>query len=174
MAQECVDGSGASRRVRSGWLDGRFEAPVLAVRGSGNNPAAECFNLLRSQFFVGIRRGHHLVGVFGQDPLNDGTLVGRSRFDGLNPVFHRVSSLGGVEAEICLPLFGVEPVTGKAVVREDRPDVAVEIDGLVGGGTRSGLAGRGDEQKGCEGGEVHAGIHSIRRECVFHVYPQDG
>jgi hypothetical protein len=36
------------------------------------------------------------------------------------------------------------------------------------------LVGRGDEQKGCEGGKVHGGTHSIRGERVFNVCPRDG
>src|SRR5262249_2267586 len=59
-----------------------------------------------------------------------------ARLDGDGPVPFGERSLGHVEPELGLAGLGVEPVTGEAVVGQDRSHVAVELDrGVVRGTT---------------------------------------
>ena len=90
--------------------------------------------------------------------------VGRvAGFDRLDSVFCCVGSFWGVEAEIGLALFGIEPVAREAVVREDGADVSVEVDGFVGCAEDCSWDESGDDE---EGGEKRRSDHDGVGGCL--------
>src|SRR5438034_10577497 len=75
---------------------------------------------------AGVGRRHPLRLVVGGDPCDQFALArcagdDRALGDG---------TLADVETELRFPLARVGPVAAEAVVRQDRPDVAAEIDAL--------------------------------------------
>ena len=115
------------RRLGAGrWLEG----PVLAVLGPGGDPPGEKLLLLGGELPIRRRRRHDDVVVRGMDPLEDRTRAGISRDD--RPGGQRRVAV--IEAQISLPLVAILPVAVEAVFREDRSNVAVEVDRGLGGG----------------------------------------
>lgn len=104
---------------------------MLAVRSALRDPVAEGVDLRGREFFVRIRRGHHLVGVFGEDALEKGAGGGGAGFDGLGAILYRVSALGGIKTEVGLAFFGVESMTAKTVVGENGADFAIKVDWAI-------------------------------------------
>lgn len=82
--------------------------------------------------------------------MNDRACSGVAGFDGKHSIDGGVSAFWGIEAEVGLAFFCVEPVAGKAVVAENGADIAVEIELSRRGGLADG-GGRGEEEAGCEG-----------------------
>jgi hypothetical protein len=127
-------GTGNRRSLR------RDESPVVPVFRSALDPAAQQVDLRRVQRLPRLRRGHEIVGIGSRDPLQQLAVPGLPRHDG------RGSRLGGrhrripvIEPQPALALFVVRPVAGEALVREDRTNVAVEIEtGVEGGRGRKG------------------------------------
>ena len=107
--------------------------PVRLVGGPGGNPADEQVFLFRRQHMVALRRRHDQVGVGLSDPGDQFTFVGLARHDRLQAAVefgNRPVPL--VKPQPRLPVMLVRTVAGNAVVREDRPDVVIERDCLIG------------------------------------------
>jgi hypothetical protein len=112
---------------------------VLRVVSPLGDPTGECVDLSGRELLARIGRRHALGCVGGCDPLDNRTpcrLAGDDR-PGLN------RKLADVQTEIRFAMGRIRAVAGEAFVRQDRPDVAVEVDRL--GGERK--SGPGDEQK---------------------------
>ena len=99
------------------------------------------------QRLAGFRRRHHFVGIVAGDRADQLALAALARHD------HRVGLAQGavleVEPQVGLARLGIRPVAGEAVFREDRQDVAAEIDriGLPRHGRRGNQAARGNRQQ---------------------------
>ncbi len=66
---------------------------------------------------------HERIGVVRFDPLDQGALLGLASEDG------RAFRFGfGIEAQVSLPILGIQSVALEAVVCKDRSDLLVEID----------------------------------------------
>src|SRR6476660_9655256 len=95
----------------------------LVIRALGN-PAFQRFFLGGRELL--FRRGwrHRFVRITGGDSLNDSAFCRLFR--------HNSSVLNGnlalVESQVGLARCRVGPMTGKAVFREDRPDIAVVLE----------------------------------------------
>ena len=115
----------ARRTAGSAGRRGRDEGPVRGVCGPLGDPAFQDRLLLGRQPPIRLRRRHQLAGILRVDPLDQLARLGIVRDDraGLD---RRVSD---VESQLGLSLVGVLPVAIEAVLREDRPDVAIEVQG---------------------------------------------
>jgi len=124
---------------RQGCLLGLEERPVRLPVGPLEDPALHDLLLGRGEVFMGLGRGHDLVGVGADESLPEGALAEVTGHDGR-------PALGGGGEE---PLLRVEPEAGLAGARiramaveagvgQDGPEVAVETHrlGRVGGGAK--------------------------------------
>ena len=112
-----VDGMFAFRNRR---LYGELIGPVLLVGCSFANPAPEGFFLRWRNGFVKLSRRHRQgIGCRLCYPLYQLACDDVSRDDG---------TVWLIEAEVCLAFVLVRTVTGKAIVRQDRPDIAIKDD----------------------------------------------
>ena len=130
--EEGVDWMGCGRGWE-GFFDG-FVGPVFAPGGALFDPLGEEGDLGGGDDFVELRRGHDLVGVGGEDALEEGTFFGVTGDDGDGAI---VVGLGGgfvVEAEAGFAFGFVGTVTEEAVFGEDGTDLAAEVDGIGEGG----------------------------------------
>ena len=119
------------------------------VFGTFGDPAFEGFLLRRAQGFVRVLGRHLLVFVVGEDAGDECAFVRLAKNDG------EVAGLGGLqgiladmEAEAGFAVSFVGAVTVEAFVREDRADVAIELDLRV--------RGAGVIEQGERGGEETA------------------
>ena len=114
--------------LRLRWLRShrRHEAPVRRVDGPFLDPAVEEFFLVVGEPPVGIRRRHDDVGVGRVDAFEQHARTRIARHDraGMN------RSLAVIELQVSLPLVAVLSVAIEAVLGEDRPDVAIEVERL--------------------------------------------
>jgi hypothetical protein len=102
-------GSGLDRDRRAA---GGFKGPVFRIRPAACDPAFDEILLSLIESPIGLRGGH------------EGLWVGR--FDAIDDL---VDCIGGlIESQIGLPFVGVLAVAVKAVLREDRSDIPIEID----------------------------------------------
>jgi hypothetical protein len=127
----------------SGWWGGFFDGfvgPVFAPGGALFDPLGEEGDLGWGDDFVEFRWRHDLVGVGGEDALEEGAFFGVTGDDGDGAV---VVGFGGgfvVEAEAGFAFGFVGTVTEEAVFGEDGADLAAEVDG-VGGESGCGAEG---------------------------------
>jgi len=77
-----------------------------------------------------LRRWHQLVLIITDDALDDLTIVGVTGYDRVITAKIRKSTLLGVHAVVCVSILRIGPMTGKALRREDRADVAAEVQRL--------------------------------------------
>ena len=112
------------------WLRDRHERPVRLVRRPLSDPPLEDIDLFVGEpADLGFRRRHYGIGIGGDDSCDEfarGDILRHDR-PGAAVEFTR-SPLGDVEPQTRLPVAAVGTVAGKAVVGEDRPDVAIERD----------------------------------------------
>ena len=161
LRQPCLDegvdriADHAALHHRRRCFDRRFKAPVLLVFRALFDPALQYLHLRGSHVLVGLRRGHHFIFVLGQDTLDDGADLRIAGLDGKGAVDGLEGALGHIQAQISLALLGVKAVAGKAVVAEDRPDVAVEVE-------LRRRRGGGGQEGGCDEGAVKHGL-GVRR-----------
>ena len=106
---------------------GRHKRPMGLVCRTLLNPAPQNFFLFWRQSLVGFRRWHHFGRVLGQNPSNQMALFGVSRQKCLG--IH--SRLAIVQSHLRRPCRFGRPMTEKTVVRQNRPNITVEIDPLV-------------------------------------------
>ena len=81
-----------------------------------------------------IGRRHHFRFVVGRDAAPEFALLGMAGDDRGDVVVFDEGGVGRVQPQLGLPGFFVEAVALEAVFGEDRADVAVEIELLLGGG----------------------------------------
>ncbi len=94
------------------------------------DPAANELDLLVCQRPLRVG-GRHALGFVGRaDALEELAVRGLTRHDHLVAAAIGEDSVFGVEAELGHALFFVGTVAGEAGIGEDRPDFAIEIDGL--------------------------------------------
>ena len=94
------------------------------------DPLGEEGDLGGGDDFVELRRGHDLVGVGGEDALEEGAFFGVTGDDGDGAV---VVGFGGgffVEAEAGFAFGFIGAVAEEAVFGEDGTDLAAEVDGV--------------------------------------------
>jgi hypothetical protein len=117
----------------------RIECPVRLVVRPLLDPAVEQLFLVFRKPPIGVRRRHQNVGIGRVDPFEDRARAGVARHDRAG-VDRRLTV---VEPQIGLPLLAVLAVAIEAVFRQDRPDVAVELERLRGLGGQSHRQARG-------------------------------
>ena len=150
---EAVDGVARPRLVghrRGRVLGDGFERPVLVPRRALVDPAGQHVDLPGRQPLVGQRRGRHpqpFVGV--GDALVQQARPGVAGHDGGTARARPERPVPRVEPQPRLARALVGPVAREAVVGQNRPHVALEVDG---GGQRGrrrlgGEAGRGGRQQ---------------------------
>ena len=158
---ECIDRMPGSGRLtpdfRHHRLHRRLERPMLLVRRTLLDPAFDRLLLRGGQLLVRLRRRHHLVLVVTENAQPHLALRQVAGLDRNHPVFARlIRALRRVEAQLRFAMFGVDPVAGEAVVRKDRPNIAVEGKHRVRHG--------GDRRERQAGGEEifeKKGIHAV-------------
>ena len=152
-ADEGVDGVAAAGGQR-GDRDRlqRHVGPVRLVGRPLRDPATEEFLLRLGQGLVGLLLRHQVLFVLGVEALDDLGFVGLARDDRERAALAGLEGfVAEVEAEATLARLRVEPVAVEAGVRHDRPDVAVEHDGvgrLVGGREQDGTGQGGGGEEG--------------------------
>ena len=160
---------GSGGRGELGLTD-RFERPVLLVLRALFNPEAERFFLVCGQLFVGVRGRHHLGGVGRDDARPDLALRERAGGDGRTAVEGAGGVLGSIEAEVGLAGLGVKPVTGETGLREDGPDIAIELDDAISGGSGQSCEAKQQDRRETARGDfagrsmVRCGHDSPRRQ----------
>ena len=102
----------------------RNQRPVRLILGPFGDPLLERLLLRGGQLLLRRRRRHHRIGIGRKDPRDDGAFAGLARHDRV--VFDGDFAL--VEPQIGLSRGAIRPVTGKAVLGQDRPDVAVVLE----------------------------------------------
>ena len=131
--------------LRDRGLYGELIGPVLLVCGAFANPAAEGVFLRGGDGLVEVRGWHRKgIGCRLYDTLDELACDDIPRDDG---------AVWLVEAQVCLAFVFVGAVAGKAVIREDGPDIAVEDDlGCLPRGRGEADAERdGAKERGCKG-----------------------
>ena len=145
--EESIDGVAAGRNLRDGRLDRNLEGPVTLVFGAFFDPLFDEGDLGFGEHLMELRRRHVVVRVVGAQTLHYFAFfrVARQdrRFAGLAALARRLER---IQTELTLDLVLVGAVTGVARVREDRADVAIELNLLGGSGECPEQAG-GDETK---------------------------
>ncbi len=132
----------------------RDERPVRLILGPLGNPLPQSGLLLGGQRFVRGRRRHPVVGIVGEDPPHELTVVRPARRQDRG--LHRCGAL--VQSQPGLPRSTIRPVTAEAVFRQQRPDVAVVSQILrLGSG---GLQGKA-RHRNCQGGESSQPRHTL-------------
>ena len=121
LLHEVVDGVHPGRDLR---FDRLFIGPVLLVGGTLLDPFFEDVLLSQREFFVRVRRRHEVVLVGRQDPGHEFTLADFAGNEGLCAY----SFLADVEPQIGLTMLRVVAVAVEAVVAQNGPHIAVELD----------------------------------------------
>ena len=108
-----------------------LERPVRGILGPARHPALQQFDLTRGERLVlPFERRHPSRLVGAGHSLDEFARLNLARHDGNGS---RLGSLGRgtalIQPQPRLPFLLIRPVTGKTVVRQDRPDVAVEVEG---------------------------------------------
>ena len=94
------------------------------VFGALGDPALKQFLLLRSEMSARIRRGHLVVGIGREDASDQLGIIRLARLDGF--LFQR--DFAHVQAELGFAIVFVRAVAEEAVVRENGPDIAIELE----------------------------------------------
>ena len=112
---------------------------MFFVAGSCFDPALEHIPLFGGERrLVRLGRGHDLVGIGTQNTLPRFGFGQIARNNGARAVVFGRGAFERVQTQACLAVFGVEPVTGVALVGENGADIPVELDlrdGRGAGGT---------------------------------------
>lgn len=110
---------------------GRFGSGIGGPGGPLINPSAQQPNLFGAQSFA---LGRHLqIGNRPGDEVDQRTISALAGADGWGVILASLEGGRPVLQAQAAPLF-VEAVAGYAVRGEDRPDIALEVHGPLGGG----------------------------------------
>jgi hypothetical protein len=102
---------------------------MLFEFGPGGHPRDEFFPLVGRELPGRIGRRHLFRRIVARDPPDELARLGIARDDGSRAGSRlRVDSFPPVEAQIRLARGLVRPMAGEALVGQDRPDVAAEIE----------------------------------------------
>src|SRR5581483_4451834 len=111
---------------------GGDEGPVLFVFGALGDPAFENGLLRRRQMLVAAGRRHHLRFVVTVNALDDSALLRLARRNGPQSVaIDLPGTLGQVQTQPSLGSLQARTMAGKALVRQDWSNLAVEIHLVV-------------------------------------------
>jgi hypothetical protein len=118
---EVIDGvhSGGDGR-----FDGLFIGPVLLVGGTLLDPLFQDVLLTLGELLVRIRRRHEVVFVIGEDAGDELAFAGFAGNEGFG--LHGLVS--EVEPQIGLTMLRIVAVAVEAVVAQNGPHIAVELD----------------------------------------------
>ena len=123
-ADELVDGTAAAAVER-------LIRPMGPPFGALIDPAANCLDLLRSGAAVGRRRRHARRFIDVADAPVQPARGGVAGNDHAVAAAVGERAVARVQPQTGLAGLLIGPVTGEALIRQDRPHVLLEIDGLV-------------------------------------------
>ena len=107
----------------------RLKRPVALILGTLLDPDLQNLPLPRGERrFVRLRRWHDLVFVRADDALPRVGLGQITRDDAACTIAVLSRSIEGVQPQVALAMLGVKAVTGVAVLRQNRPHIAIELD----------------------------------------------
>ena len=108
----------------------RLERPVRLIFGALVNPTAKQGHLLGCELLLAEILWRHTHGVVAFDqPQHQFAVVGVTRHDRGEARFRlRHGELALVEPQSPLALFLIQTMTIETAIRQQRPDVAIEID----------------------------------------------
>ena len=110
---------------------GGTERPVVLPVGALIDPAPEELLLMIREALPRVARRHSGQAVPRVHPVDEAAPLRVSRNDGEAAAQIGQSAIRRVQAQGTHALVFVRPVTGEALVRQDRPNVPVELDGRV-------------------------------------------
>ena len=123
---------------------------MRGVWGTCGDPLREEFFLRGREHMVALGRRHHHVGVGLVETGHEFALLGMARHDRpAAAVEFRNRRVAVIQPQAAAAVVLVGPVAGEAVVRQDWPDVAVEVGWPVGGGERGGGNGPDGRHADC-------------------------
>lgn len=126
---------------------------MVLVLGSLFDPADEELLFVFGQWLRMVRRRHAVVVAAG-DAGDDFACLGITGSDRAVAVAVRNGRIADIQPEVGFACAGIGAMTGEAAVREDRPDIAIELDG-VGGTCTSHQQGEQHERESARhGGQV--------------------
>ena len=164
---EPVDPDRRPRRILHRWRTMPLRChvgPMRGVWGTCGNPLREEFLLRRGEHVVALGRWHHHVGVGLVEAGHEFALLGMARHDRpAAAVEFRDCRVAVVESQAAAAVVLVGPVAGEAVVRQDRPDVPVEVGRSV-GGQQGGAGDRPRHRPAGRGPGPSHDNHQIRHE----------
>ena len=97
------------------------------VLGTRRDPILEQGDLFRAQSVTVFRGRHHLLLVFGLDPEDQFTVLWLARHDGMVAIEIAPRTILGVEPQVRFARLLIRPMTGKAMLRKDRADLAIKV-----------------------------------------------
>ena len=100
---------------------------MLLINGTLRDPLLQQCDLRWLQRFVAIRRWHDLVRISAQDTLHQRAGLRMPRLHRLHAFDDRIGPVRNIQPQIGLPLFGIDAMAGKAVIAENRADIAIEL-----------------------------------------------
>ena len=110
--------------LRTCW---RNEGPVPCIRGSTLDPRLDLLLLSRRQLQVRIRWWHQVVFIVSDQPIPHLALVHITWLDRKDTIPLLDRFLPHIEPQVGFAMLFIKAVTGKAVLREDRANVAIVI-----------------------------------------------
>jgi hypothetical protein len=95
------------------------------------NPFVKQRALVLSEMLSVFRRRHHLIRVVRMNPTMNLTPFDITRNHRFDPILVLQCSLSDIEAPVRFSVFWIESMALKAIVREDRSNVPVELDSIL-------------------------------------------
>ena len=118
--------------MRQRRLHGLLKRPVLPPLSAALDPAFQYLALLLGDFLVRFLRRHDLILIMGRDPTPELALIQLAGNDGCIAILVLLQRVRlQVEPQVCFAMLRLRPVALKAGIREDRQDIAAEIDGRL-------------------------------------------
>ena len=105
-----------------------LKGPVRCPLGASVDPASDRFHLVRRGVAVRRWRRHARYLLRVAHPLEEPAGLGVARDDHLVAAAVGERAFTGVEPQVGLPGVGIRAMAGKAVVRQDRPHVLLEVN----------------------------------------------
>ena len=143
------------------------ERPMPFPRRTRQNPFPQRLDLLGLQRLVRIRGRHLVIEVRGGDAQPEFALREFARHHG-RLVLRRLleKSFLGVEAQTGLAMIRIRPVAGEAVVREDGPHVAIELNLVrrARGQRRRQKRGHASHRHAAESVNAHSCCHQVNAD----------